>query len=64
MKTQCLCGFDCLEFISQHAIPSNAHLACPNCEALLNLAGEQTTSGSGQSFGTASAPVRGMRCSS
>src|ERR1700761_7040127 len=37
VKTQCICGFDCTDFIGQHAIPANSHLSCPSCEARLNV---------------------------
>lgn len=32
MQTLCECGFDCTQFVTQHAIPGTAQFACPVCE--------------------------------
>ena len=43
MKTQCACGLDCSDFISQHSIPANARFACPGCETELTAPALQST---------------------
>jgi hypothetical protein len=40
MRTLCQCGFDCSDFIGQHAIPANSQLSCPSCDARLNVTAE------------------------
>lgn len=44
---QCQCGFDCADFIRQHAIPVHAQLACPGCDALITTqwGGEEAREG-------------------
>jgi hypothetical protein len=42
MKTLCVCGFDCTEFVAHHEIPSAAQFSCPNCETPLHVGAEPT----------------------
>lgn len=42
MKTECACGVDCSDFISQHSIPANARFNCPACEAELRARATQS----------------------
>ena len=42
MKTMCVCGFDCTEFVAHHEIPSAAQFNCPNCEIPLHVPVEPT----------------------
>jgi hypothetical protein len=32
LRVVCVCGMDCSDFISQHAIPAYGRFACPGCE--------------------------------
>jgi hypothetical protein len=42
MKTICSCGFDCSDFVAQHAIAAGARFTCPDCELALSAAEESS----------------------
>jgi hypothetical protein len=50
MKTLCTCGFDCTEFVSQHAIPGTAQFACPVCEVDLHAVADSPAAVAGNSL--------------
>ena len=54
MKTLCACGFDCTEFVAQHAIPRTAQFACPVCEVAVYAVEDSAAAMAANGFWSAS----------